>query len=303
MEGKRYNFRTLNKRVLARLSGFQISPLDIEDIIHCRDGAIERTLFALQFAMADLKDKVAKKHAPLSSSWQTLPLQQQQQQQQQREFENQHEPTTNNPNNSNTSGGYHQGYQDQRVREAMDEALSHHPSSHLPIRSTSSTNSTTNNNNTSFSSSPSSPSKLSTPPSYLHQHQYYQQQQQQQQQEEGEEGDQLPPTSFESNPLYTTSSGDDDEEEQEATFQAQSQSHKRGKHGPNPNPPSNFQQVNQSLLVEYKRELEQQKEIATLMEEKNAKLEQLLRIKDNRIQRLQRENEELKRQLETNTTT
>lgn len=56
---KIYNLEALNNRVLRKLS-YQLTKTQIDDIVHCRAGAVENVLNALQFKMAKYREKKAR---------------------------------------------------------------------------------------------------------------------------------------------------------------------------------------------------------------------------------------------------
>jgi hypothetical protein len=132
LDSKRYNFRTMNKKVLSRFDRFQISPLDIEDVVHCRDGAIERVLYALQFAMADMKEKIAKKHGKQLVHGRRGGLEQN------GKRGIMHAGSFDAPRSSTSSEGPEHA-NEESVRQVVQEALQqHHPSPLSPSSSSSS---------------------------------------------------------------------------------------------------------------------------------------------------------------------
>ena len=53
---KQYNWQTMNKKVFKKL-GFQLSKQEIDDIVHCKPQAVERTLIRVQKAVARYKGR------------------------------------------------------------------------------------------------------------------------------------------------------------------------------------------------------------------------------------------------------
>lgn len=71
---KIYNYETLNQRVLKRF-GYQIPHYLIEDIVNCKQGAIEGVLNTLQFKMAKYRERKEAEPSPPTSSRRAPPQQ------------------------------------------------------------------------------------------------------------------------------------------------------------------------------------------------------------------------------------
>jgi hypothetical protein len=71
---KVYNFETLNQRVLKKF-GYQIPHYVIEDIVNCKQGAIEGVLNTLQFKMAKYRERKESEPSPPTSARRAPPQQ------------------------------------------------------------------------------------------------------------------------------------------------------------------------------------------------------------------------------------
>jgi len=69
---KIYNYETLNQRVLKKF-GYQIPHYVIEDIVNCKQGAIEGVLNTLQFKMAKYRERKEAEPSPPTSARRAQP--------------------------------------------------------------------------------------------------------------------------------------------------------------------------------------------------------------------------------------